>query len=130
MKEVLKSIASWVVAIAVCYLLSELGILKYIGYGFAVLAYLAIGCLISGFAGDEPKPWLESHPVLLYAFHISIALFWIPLAVLLLVWVCILFVLESFGISLEKKEKKKERIPFDYDEKELIKEIKKNRNRK
>ena len=102
MKQILRTSAEWASLIAICYLLAELGVFKYFAYSIGVIAYLGIGCLISGFAGDQPKPWLESRPVLLTIVHVAIALLWLPLVVLLIIWMIILFILELFGIRLEK----------------------------
>lgn len=103
MKSILSAIVEWVILAAVCYILVQLDIFKYIAFAFSIIAYLGIGCIISAFAGDEPKPWLEKHPVILTIVHIVIAVLWLPLAILLAVYSGIIFVLELFGIKIEKE---------------------------
>lgn len=125
MKQFIKTIAEWAILVGICYVLHKLGIMDTVMTVMGIIAYLGIGCLISGFCGDEPKPWLESHPVLLYTFHISIVFLWLPFAGLLLVWMGILFVLELFGISLEKKENgNTEEETMTINEDELFNELK------
>lgn len=99
------TIVTWVILIAVSYLSMELGIFKYVRYILGTIVYLFVGFILSMFAGDSPKPWLEKHPVLLYAFHISIIFLWLPIVGILIVWMIIQFVLEMFGIKLYKEEK-------------------------
>ena len=103
MKDFIKTILEWTIMVAVCYVLVELGIFSCVAKIMGVIAYLGIGCLISLFAADQPNPWLEKRPVLLTIVHIAIAVFWLPIAILLMVWGVIIFVLELFGIRLEKE---------------------------
>ncbi len=103
MKSILSTIVEWVILAAVCYILVQLSIFEYIASAFSIIAYLGIGCLVSAFSGDEPKPWLEKHPVILTIVHIAIAVFWLPLFILLVVYSAIIFVLNLFGIKIEKE---------------------------
>lgn len=99
------TVMKWTIIIAVCYLLFQFSIFKYIGCVFGAIVYLFIGFIISLFAGDSPRPWLERHPGLLNAFHISIIFLWLPMAGIMIVWLFIQFILEMLGIRLHKEEK-------------------------
>lgn len=98
------SIIKCAIIIAVVFLLIKLGILKYIGLMCGTLVYLFIGFLISMFADDSPNEWLAERPRLLTAVHIAIIFLWLPIAVVLVVWILVEILLRTFGLIKPDKQ--------------------------
>lgn len=101
-KETISTIIGWVALIAGCYMLYHFGVLKIVAYIIGGMFYIGIGCLVSAFAGDEPKQWLEKHPIWMFTFHIAIVVLWLPILMIIVMWDIFVYSLKLVNINLKK----------------------------
>ena len=53
-------------------------------YILAIIVYLGLGLLISGFLMDNPPKVIKKHPI---PFIVLMTILWLPLFVILIIWV-------------------------------------------